>query len=134
MTGCCGHHPPVPGAPRSPGELTLLRSGGAGNACPGEPNGGLADGAAKHPKSEPTGTNCGKGDQLPAGFALHLVLGIDPIIELTDIAGLDRAEAVDVLAWVAATLVQASLANGPAEEEAGAREQAASATARAPMP
>ena len=45
--------------------------------------------------------------------ALHLVLGIDPIIELTDIAGLDRAEAVDVLVWVAATLVQASLANGP---------------------
>ena len=60
--------------------------------------------------------------------ALHLVLGIDPIIELTDIAGLDRAEALDVLAWVAATLVQASLANGPAGE------QAASPTARAPMP
>ena len=66
--------------------------------------------------------------------ALHLVLGIDPIIELTDIAGLDRAAALDVLAWVAATLVRASLANGPAEEEADAGEQAASATARAPMP
>src|SRR5215472_6295017 len=64
--------------------------------------------------------------------ALHLVLGIDPIIELTDIAGLDRAEALDVLEWVAATLVQASLANGPAEEVADAGEQAASA-ARAPM-
>ena len=41
--------------------------------------------------------------------ALHLVLGIDPIIQLTDIAGLDRAEALDVLEWSAATLVQAAL-------------------------
>src|SRR5215467_3601373 len=56
--------------------------------------------------------------------ALHLVLGIDPIIELTDIAGLDRAGALDVLAWVAATLVQASLASGPQEAQAGAAEQA----------
>jgi len=61
--------------------------------------------------------------------ALHLVLGIDPIIELTDVAGLDRAEALDVLEWVAATLVRASLASGP-DEEAGAGEQAASATTR----
>ena len=59
--------------------------------------------------------------------ALHLVLGIDPIIELTDVAGLDRAEALDILAWVAATLVRASLAGGP-EEEAGASEPTASAT------
>jgi AcrR family transcriptional regulator len=41
--------------------------------------------------------------------ALHLVLGIDPIIQLTDIAGLDRAEALNVLEWSAATLVQAAL-------------------------
>ena len=63
--------------------------------------------------------------------ALHLVLGIDPIIELTDVAGLDRAEALDILAWVAATLVRASLASGP-DEEAGASEQAASATTGPP--
>ena len=63
--------------------------------------------------------------RLSAG--LHLALGIDPIIVLTDIAGLDRAEALDVLAWVAATLVRASLAGGP-EEEADASEPTASAT------
>lgn len=52
--------------------------------------------------------------------ALHLVLGIDPIIALTDVAGLDRAEALDVLEWVAATLVQAALREGQANEpEAG---------------
>jgi len=48
--------------------------------------------------------------------ALNLVLGIDPIIVLTDIAGLDRAEALEVLEWVAATLVQASLHAGPRSE------------------
>jgi hypothetical protein len=49
-----------------------------------------------------------------------LVLGIDPIIALTDVAGLDRAEALDVLEWVAATLVQAALREGQANEpEAG---------------
>ena len=61
--------------------------------------------------------------------ALHLVLGIDPIISLTDIAGLDRAEALDVLEWVAATLVQASLTNSPDEHEASAGEKEASAAA-----
>src|SRR5215470_4697885 len=55
--------------------------------------------------------------------ALHLVLGIDPIISLTDIAGLDRAGALDVLAWVAATLVQASLTNGSDEREISANEE-----------
>jgi AcrR family transcriptional regulator len=48
--------------------------------------------------------------------ALNLVLGIDPIIVLTDIAGLDRAEALEVLEWVAATLIQASLHVGPRSE------------------
>jgi AcrR family transcriptional regulator len=53
--------------------------------------------------------------------ALNLVLGIDPIIVLTDIAGLDRAEALEVLEWVAATLVQAAVHAGPrSEPEAGA--------------
>jgi AcrR family transcriptional regulator len=40
--------------------------------------------------------------------ALHLVLGVDPIIVLTDIAGLDRNQVPDVLEWVAATLVEAA--------------------------
>src|SRR5215469_11169250 len=48
--------------------------------------------------------------------ALHLVLGIDPIIALTDIAGLDRAEALDVLEWVAATLVEAAMDQSPHDE------------------
>ena len=61
--------------------------------------------------------------------ALHLVLGIDPIIELTDIAGLDRAEALDVLAWTAATLVRESLASGPGEDQSGAGERPAGAAA-----
>src|SRR5215469_8144598 len=49
--------------------------------------------------------------------ALHLVLGIDPIIALTDIAGLDRAEALDVLEWVAATLVEAAINQSPRDEQ-----------------
>ena len=49
--------------------------------------------------------------------ALHLALGIDPIIALTDIAGLDRAEALDVLEWVAATLVEAAIEQSPRDEQ-----------------
>ena len=49
--------------------------------------------------------------------ALHLVLGIDPIITLIDIAGLDRAEALDVLEWVAATLVEAAIEQSPRDEQ-----------------
>jgi len=49
--------------------------------------------------------------------ALHLVLGIDPIIALTDIAGLDRAEALDVLGWVAATLVEAAVNQSQRDEQ-----------------
>lgn len=49
--------------------------------------------------------------------ALHLVLGIDPIITLTDIAGLDRAEALDVMEWVAATLVEAAINQSPRDEQ-----------------
>jgi len=71
-----------------------------------------------------TGGRLDEPAQARLSAALHLVLGIDPIIELTDIAGLDRAGALDVLAWVAATLVQASLASGPEEAQAGAAEQA----------
>jgi AcrR family transcriptional regulator len=58
--------------------------------------------------------------------ALHLALGIDPIIVLTDIAGLDRAEALDVLEWVAATLVKAAINQTPRDE------QEASATDKPP--
>ena len=49
--------------------------------------------------------------------ALHLVLGIDPIISLTDIAGLDHAEVLDVLEWVAATLVEAAIEQSPRDEQ-----------------
>ena len=49
--------------------------------------------------------------------ALHLVLGIDPIISLTDIAGLDHAEVLDVLEWVAATLVEAAINQSPRDEQ-----------------
>jgi len=52
--------------------------------------------------------------------ALNLVLGIEPIIVLTDIAGLDQAAALDVVEWVATTLVEASMRESPAEREAGA--------------
>jgi AcrR family transcriptional regulator len=44
--------------------------------------------------------------------ALHLVLGVDPVIVLTDIAGLDRDQAPDILEWVAVTLVQAAMSTG----------------------
>lgn len=49
--------------------------------------------------------------------ALYLVLGVDPIISLTDIAGLSRAEALDVLEWVAATLVQAAMHASPQKDQ-----------------
>jgi AcrR family transcriptional regulator len=47
--------------------------------------------------------------------ALHLVLGVDPIIVLTDIAGLDRDQALDVLEWAAAALVRAAIGPCPSE-------------------
>jgi AcrR family transcriptional regulator len=40
--------------------------------------------------------------------ALHLVLGIEALVALIDTAGLDRDEALDVLAWTAETLVDAA--------------------------
>jgi AcrR family transcriptional regulator len=45
--------------------------------------------------------------------ALNLVLGIDPVIVLTDVAGLNRDQVPDVLEWVAATLVQAATGVSP---------------------
>jgi AcrR family transcriptional regulator len=58
--------------------------------------------------------------------ALNLLIGIDPIISLTDVAGLDRAAALDVLEWVAATLVEAAIresadAERPASAEPDSR-------------
>lgn len=40
--------------------------------------------------------------------ALHLLLGVEPVVALTDIAHLDREETLDVLAWTAETLVRAA--------------------------
>ena len=38
--------------------------------------------------------------------ALNLAMGIEAVVALTDIAGLDRDEALDVLAWTAESLVR----------------------------
>jgi len=40
--------------------------------------------------------------------ALNLLLGVEAVVALTDIAQLDREEALDVLAWTAETLVRAA--------------------------
>jgi AcrR family transcriptional regulator len=47
-------------------------------------------------------------------MSLTLVLGIDPIVALTDIAEVSREEALDALAWTARTLVEGALAQSPA--------------------
>ena len=41
--------------------------------------------------------------------ALTLLLGIDPVVVMTDIAGASREEALDALEWTARTLVAAAL-------------------------
>jgi hypothetical protein len=41
--------------------------------------------------------------------ALTLLLGIDPVVAMTDIAGASRDEALDALEWTARTLVTAAL-------------------------
>ena len=45
--------------------------------------------------------------------ALTLLLGIDPVVVMTDIAGASREQALDALEWSARTLVEAALASGP---------------------
>ena len=40
--------------------------------------------------------------------SLNLLLGVEAVVALTDIAQLDREEALDVLAWTAETLVRAA--------------------------
>ena len=42
--------------------------------------------------------------------ALTLLLGIDPVVVMTDIAGATREEALDALEWSARALVEAALA------------------------
>jgi hypothetical protein len=42
--------------------------------------------------------------------SLTLLLGIDPIIALTDIAGASRKHGLDTLEWTARTLVEGALA------------------------
>ena len=44
--------------------------------------------------------------------ALTLLLGIDPVIVMKDIAGVSRKQALDTLEWTARTLVEAALASG----------------------
>ena len=44
--------------------------------------------------------------------ALTLLMGIDPIVALTDIAGASRKEALDTLEWTARTLVEGALRSG----------------------
>jgi hypothetical protein len=42
--------------------------------------------------------------------ALTLLLGVGPLVALTDIAYMDREQALDVLAWTAETVVRAAAA------------------------
>ena len=46
--------------------------------------------------------------------ALTLLLGIDPVVVMTDIAGASRGEGLDALEWTARTLVEAALGGGAA--------------------
>jgi AcrR family transcriptional regulator len=41
--------------------------------------------------------------------ALNLVVGVDAIVVLTDVVGLERRDVLDVLEWTAATLVEGAL-------------------------
>lgn len=44
--------------------------------------------------------------------ALTLLMGIDPVVVMTDIAGVSRQEALDTLEWCGKTLVKAALREG----------------------
>jgi AcrR family transcriptional regulator len=46
--------------------------------------------------------------------ALTLVVGIDPVVVMTDIAGATREQGLDALEWTARTLTEAALAEKPA--------------------
>lgn len=70
--------------------------------------------AALDPLKEPLGR---KGAERVAQ-ALSLIFGIEAIIVLKDIWGLDRAEAQDVIAWTAQALIGAALKEAGTEGEA----------------
>ena len=44
--------------------------------------------------------------------SLTLLLGIDPVVVMTDIAGVSRQEALDTLEWCGRTLVESALREG----------------------
>jgi len=53
--------------------------------------------------------------------ALMLLLGIDPVVVMTDIAGASRDEALDALEWMARTLTEAALGGGTGRVTGGRR-------------
>jgi AcrR family transcriptional regulator len=52
-------------------------------------------------------------------MALTLMLGIDPIVVMTDIAGASREQALDALEWSARTLVEAALKDDESRRSPG---------------
>jgi AcrR family transcriptional regulator len=56
--------------------------------------------------------------------ALTLMLGIDPVVVMKDIAGASREEALEALEWSARTLVEAALSKGPPTPPEGKRRKA----------
>ncbi len=53
--------------------------------------------------------------------ALMLLLGIDPVVVMTDIAGASREEALDALEWSARRLVEGALGGGMRKRAGGGR-------------
>jgi AcrR family transcriptional regulator len=64
--------------------------------------------------------------------ALTLLFGIDPVVCLTDIAGLEPAEAVEVMEWTARTLVSAAAAGADPPGAGGAERGRPSARGQSP--
>jgi AcrR family transcriptional regulator len=59
--------------------------------------------------------------------SLTLLLGIDPVVALTDIAEASREEALDTLTWSAQRLVEAALAEGKAARRKASKQAAPAA-------
>jgi AcrR family transcriptional regulator len=55
--------------------------------------------------------------------ALTLLLGIDPIVVMTDIAGVSREQALDTLEWTARTLVEAVFQERPPDRSHATRRE-----------